>query len=158
MIKFTVFQHPTGKQSPRFASRGGMTFKYKSTTQKLNETTLMAEMLKHRPSKPMTGAIKLVLTAYFRIPVTKPAWWREAALQGIIEPTVKPDDDNIRKQYADIMTKLQFWGDDKQITEGITKKIYAEIPRIEIEISEKYQPKLKKDINNGPNRDDATAD
>lgn len=56
-------------------------------------------------------------------------------LDGKIQPTMKPDCDNISKIVCDgINHSGVIWFDDSQITTLIVTKEYAEIPRVEVTV------------------------
>ncbi len=64
--------------------------------------------------------------------VVPPASWsqkkRRDALEDRIRPTTKPDADNVLKAIADGLNGI-VWADDKQMTDVIIRKRYAETPR-----------------------------
>ena len=60
---------------------------------------------------------------------------RAAKLAGAIRPTKKPDIDNCIKIIADALNGLAYV-DDTQIVGVTAEKFYAEIPRVEVEITE----------------------
>lgn len=63
---------------------------------------------------------------------------RAAKLSGAIRPTKKPDCDNIGKIVADNLNGIAY-KDDAQIVSMVIEKYYAEIPRVEVEITEVRQ-------------------
>ena len=91
------------------------------------EAKLAAHLIKHIPPEPYTGAIEVVVKWCFPI--------KGRHKDG--EPyTNKPDADNLCKSLYDIMSKLRYWKDDKQISSSITQKFWAEVPGIYIRIEE----------------------
>lgn len=66
------------------------------------------------------------------IHVTPPESWsqkkKRAALDDLIRPTSRPDLDNIAKGVSDALNEV-VWKDDKQITDLVIRKRYAEIPQ-----------------------------
>jgi Holliday junction resolvase RusA-like endonuclease len=82
--------------------------------------------------EPLTGAITLILRAYYPIPQSWPQSKKAKALCGLIQPLVKPDADNIAK-CMDSLNGIA-WVDDKQITSLQVTKAYSPIPRLEVEI------------------------
>ena len=130
-IKFTIHQIPTGKKTVHHTKSG---IAYHTKEQRFNADSLMTEMMQYRPSATITDPIILDVRVCFPVSASKPAWWREAALEGFIQHTTKPDDDNCRKQIADCLEKLQFIKNDSQIFYGIIQKEYSNKPRWEIKI------------------------
>ncbi|MBE6850926.1 MAG: RusA family crossover junction endodeoxyribonuclease [Ruminococcus sp.] len=91
------------------------------------EEKLKAHLAQHVPQEPFTGAVRVVCKWCYPI--------KGEHKNG--EPyTNKPDVDNLCKALYDIMTKLGYWKDDKQIYSGITEKFWAEVPGIYIRIEE----------------------
>lgn len=91
------------------------------------EQKLTAYLSKHIPEKPFSGPLRVVTKWCFPI----------KAKHKDGEPyTNKPDADNICKSLYDIMTKLSYWKDDKQIYSSITEKFWAERPGIYVRIEE----------------------
>ncbi len=128
-ISFTIWQIPKGKATVKH-TKSGIT--YHTKEQKYNENTLITEMLPFRPPEPIIDPIILDVQAYFSIPKSKPAWWRAAALAGLIQHDKKPDADNILKMLNDCMQTLQFFKNDSQIFYVHCKTGYSEKPRWEI--------------------------
>jgi Holliday junction resolvase RusA-like endonuclease len=56
-------------------------------------------------------------------------------LDGIVRPTKKPDFDNIGKIICDALNKIAY-DDDSQIVEANIYKVYADIPRVEVTLTE----------------------
>lgn len=80
------------------------------------------------------GAISLIVVVVFAVPVSWPKWKREAALEGIIVPTGKPDLDNLLKATKDAVNKLG-WQDDSYVTTSSEVKMYGENPGVFVRIS-----------------------
>lgn len=87
------------------------------------------------PRKPLEGALSVNLTIYRKPQKSLSKRKREAAEQGLIRPTVKPDIDNKIKLILDCMTGMLF-KDDNQIVELNAKEYYSVNPRIEVKIIE----------------------
>ncbi|MFQ5483042.1 MAG: RusA family crossover junction endodeoxyribonuclease [Nitrospinaceae bacterium] len=92
---------------------------------------LAREAMKGR--KPLNGCITLFVLADFLIPASWPEWKREAALEGRIEPTGKPDLDNLVKNVKDALNNI-VWIDDAQVVREIGLKQYSEHPMVRIEV------------------------
>lgn len=145
-IIFTIPIEPKAQMRVRFRRQGNFVRTHKTAKQEDNEAILMFHLDKNRPKTPLKGAIFLKLTAYMSIPASKPSWWREAAGMGIIKHITKPDVDNLAKNLLDCMTKMEYFGDDRQVISlSIDKKYSSERPRWEIELIEISQPVSKND-------------
>ncbi len=91
------------------------------------EAKLRAHLAQHVPPEPLTGAVRVVCKWCFPL--------KGSHKDG--EPyTNKPDVDNLCKALYDIMTRLGYWKDDKQICSSITEKFWAQVPGIYIRIEE----------------------
>lgn len=66
---------------------------------------------------------------------------RQAKLDGAIRPTKKPDCDNVGKVIADSLNGIAY-KDDAQIVSMAIDKYFAEIPRVEVEITEVHHEGL----------------
>lgn len=88
---------------------------------------LEAHLAKHRPEKPMKGALRLVVKWCFPLAGThKNGEYK----------TTRPDTDNLEKLLKDVMTKLGYWKDDAQVASEIAEKFYADIPGLFIRVEE----------------------
>ncbi len=88
---------------------------------------LMENLRLHSPAIPLEGA--LVLTAVWRFPkgkTHKDGEWR----------ITRPDTDNLQKMLKDCMTKTGYWKDDAQVVREVVEKRWADVPGIDIQITE----------------------
>ena len=83
--------------------------------------------------EPLSGPLWCSIATYLAIPRSWPAWKRNAALEGEILPTGKPDMSNIGKAAEDACNGI-VWRDDAQITTGNASKAYSQDPRVQIEV------------------------
>ena len=137
-MKITIPIIPTAQMRARHGTAGGFSRTYKDKKQVCNERTLEAFLKDYVPEKPMSGPIKLSIIANMPIPKSTSKKMRERMLCGEERPTKKPDSSNIAKQLEDACTRLQFWQDDKQITNLSVEKKYDRFGSWEIEITEIY--------------------
>jgi Holliday junction resolvase RusA-like endonuclease len=86
-------------------------------------------------SEPFTGPVSVVIRAYLAIPKSFSRVEHQRAVLGRRRPTSKPDFDNICKICADFMNGIVYT-DDKQIAYSSVTKLYGEIPRVEIEVTQ----------------------
>lgn len=91
--------------------------------------------------RPMTGPVRLHITAVFAIPASWPARLRDAALAGRLYFTGKPDRDNIEKLVCDSLKELA-WVDDSQVCAGPVVKRYGTPARTDVAIEEISQPAI----------------
>ncbi len=82
-------------------------------------------------SIPRTGPLCVRVTAYFPVSASWPRWKQDAALQGVIRHTSKPDGDNVLKACKDALTSI-VWKDDCQVVIASVTKEYSTHPRVEI--------------------------
>lgn len=129
MIKFILHTTPTAQARPRHGTietrNGPLHMTFKSKRQKDNEATLDALLAPYAPASPMQGPVALSFIAALPMPRSASRKLREAMLNGWAFPQKKPDLDNLAKQLKDAMTRLQFWGDDRQVVDLRCKKIWA---------------------------------
>ena len=135
MISFTVFGQPVAQGRPRASARNGLVRLYDPEKSRSYKELVYSEAVKVKPDTPLTGELSVIITAYFPIPKSKSNKFREAALSGEINPTTKPDTDNIAKIMLDSAQGILFI-DDKQVVELMVRKRYSENPRVEVVIRE----------------------
>lgn len=89
---------------------------------------LVGHLMKHRPDKPIDGAVALTTLWLFpKGKAHKNGEWR----------ITKPDTDNLQKLLKDCMTKCGFWKDDAQVVRETVEKRWSDDPTgIYIEITE----------------------
>jgi len=124
---------PHGKGRPRFSRATGHTYTPEKTARFEERLAWAAQSVMER-APLFDGPLEMSIHAYFSIPVSKPAKWKEQAKLGLIRPTKKPDIDNIVKGVADALNKVVYV-DDTQIVVLTAAKYYSDRPRIEIFIS-----------------------
>ena len=131
---FSIPGAPVGKARPRVVVQGNRAHAY-TPPKSASYARLVAEVYKQSFSgaETLTGAITLVIRAYYPIPQSWPQSKKAKALCGLIQPLVKCDLDNLVKQIADSINGIA-WVDDKQITEIRASKEYSAMPRVEVEI------------------------
>lgn len=82
----------------------------------------------------LTGCLALAVNVSFVPPTTWAKWKRQAALDGLIEHTGKPDLSNILKAAEDALTGVVFL-DDAQVVSIEAAKLYAGSPRVWIQVT-----------------------
>lgn len=91
--------------------------------------------LVHKQQLPLTGALSVDIRFYRPIQKSISKAERQRRLLGQSLPIVKPDIDNYVKAILDALNGLAF-KDDSQIAVLYARKIYSDMPRTEIEITE----------------------
>ena len=132
---------PIAKGRPRFVVRGGFARAY-TPAKTRNYADLIASeaMVVMAGRKPLEGALKVSVVAFFPVTKSTNKTNRALMLSGQMHHIKKPDCDNIGKQI-DALNGIA-WLDDSQIVDMRIEKVYSEEPRLLITI-ENYE--LKKD-------------
>jgi Holliday junction resolvase RusA-like endonuclease len=136
MISFFIPAIPRGQARSRHAVIAGRSMAYKTKDQKMDEQSLQAQMMPHRPPVACSGAIKLRVTAIMPIPASKPKKWKMQAQEGGVHPTGRPDADNIAKNIIDCLVSMRFMDDDRQICRLEVSKEYGDIPGYHVMMEE----------------------
>lgn len=134
-IKFIVPGEPYGKGRPRFRNVGKFQQPYtpEKTATYENLIKLEYERQCHGQHYGKEDALGMIITAYKPIPSGTSKKRSRLMLDRLIFPGKKPDWDNIGKIYCDALNGIAFQ-DDTQIVDGRVVKLYAELPRVEVEI------------------------
>ena len=82
----------------------------------------------------MDGPLRVDMTFRMPLPVSWPKWRKEAAVDGIIRPTGRPDMDNLEKALLDAFNG-ELIKDDSLVIERDARKVYALMPGIEVQVS-----------------------
>lgn len=69
--------------------------------------------------------------AYYQIPKSTSKKRRAEMLSRKLRPIIKPDYDNIGKVVSDGLNKIAYH-DDAAIVDGLVRKFYSDIPRVEV--------------------------
>lgn len=123
---------PTAKQRPKHGK--GYTYTPEKTVNYENLVkVLFAE--KYGQAEVLTEGLKVEIIAYFGIPKSTSKIKANAMRWGNINPTKKPDTDNIAKIVLDALNGIAF-KDDSQVVELRVVKLYSDVPRVKIEIKQ----------------------
>lgn len=87
---------------------------------------------------PIDGPVQLDMTFVMQVPKTWPKWKREAALQGLVVPTGRPDMDNLEKALLDAFNE-KLIVDDAFVVERRARKVYGEMPQIRVRVEKTGQ-------------------
>lgn len=129
----TVMGDPRGKERPRAVRRGGSIVVYTPQETKDYEKQIAWEYVA-QGGKYSDKPIKCHINAYLSMPNSASAKRRKMMLEGKILPTKKPDIDNIAKIVLDGLNGVAY-KDDTQITFLCVTKLFSDLPRLEIEIT-----------------------
>jgi len=129
-VSFTVEGKPRGKGRPRFSKKSGAAYTPAQTVAYERQIKSAAREAMGN-CLPMDGPVAVAVRAVFAVPKSWPKWKRNAALNGEIPPTVKPDVDNAIKGVLDACNRT-LWNDDVQVVEANITKEYGERPYLHI--------------------------
>jgi len=127
-VHFILNGDPRGKQRPRVANGHA----YTPAETRLYERALQDVYVEQvRYSFGNITRVQMRIIAWYRIPKSATKAMREKMLSGDLRPIAKPDLDNVLKIVADALNGMAY-ADDKQINAMIIEKRYAEMPRLEV--------------------------
>ena len=109
---------------PRVASIGGHARAYTPQKTVAAEQSFLAQALPYKPAEPLTGPITVRIALALPVPASWSKRKRQAAAEGDLLPTGRPDLDNFAKLILDALNGV-FFGDDAQIVDLRATKAYA---------------------------------
>ena len=134
IYRFTIPGPAVAQARPRLTTWGGRAHAYEPKKSKAYKSYVReCATGQGAPDEPLSGPLALVVTEYRAIPASWAKWKRQAANEGGIYPTSKPDFDNVTKSICDALNGL-IWKDDAQVIDGHVRKFYDTEPRVEIEV------------------------
>ena len=134
IYEFEVPGKIVGKGRPRLNGYTGAVYT-PTRTKDYEDLIKQYFLLKYPRFSSFEGRAKVEITAYFEIPKSTKKADKELMLDNMINPTKKPDIDNIVKVILDAMNGIAF-KDDTQITRLYVEKLYGEEEKINVKISE----------------------
>lgn len=99
---------------------------YEATVKKAAQTAMRGRDL-------LTGAVAVTVLAVLSIPQSWPTKKRMLALTGELQPTGRPDVDNLAKSFLDASNGVIF-EDDAQVVELVATKRYGLEPKLKVTI------------------------
>lgn len=141
MISFHVDGDPQGQPRPRARYKGPKGVYTPSG--KAKQWARIVEIIakQNRPSKPVAGAVSVLLAFAFLRPKSHYRKGRNIQLlreSARMQHVQKPDVDNLAKLVLDCLTRLRFWRDDSQVIELEIKKRWTQTtPGVTISVSER---------------------
>ncbi|MFG7180707.1 RusA family crossover junction endodeoxyribonuclease [Burkholderia pseudomallei] len=130
-ITFVIPGAPVAKARPRVTRNG--TYTPKDTRDYEREVRLLARTA-YGMSPPLDEPIHLDLVAYVPIPKSWPKRRQQAARDGVLYPTSRPDLDNYEKAVTDGCNGIVYL-DDAQIVEVCKTKRYSDHPHMWVRIA-----------------------
>lgn len=135
-VEFTIPGPPQGKARPRVVrAKNGISLTYTP-----DKTVRYEELVRSRYKKAANGfkfpddaQVAIQITAWYSIPSSKSRKVRFAMAAGQINPTKKPDCDNIIKIVCDALNGFAY-KDDAQVTLTQIRKRYADEPRADVKL------------------------
>jgi len=121
---------PVAKGRPRIGTVGGKARAFTpAKTVAYEGMVALAGQEAMAGTPPMTGPVRLTVVAYFPIAAS----WSKRKKAEAKWHTSRPDGDNILKAIGDALNAV-CWADDSQIVDARVRKLYGEIPRVEVRI------------------------
>lgn len=138
MIEFTIPGIPVGKGRPRAARRGKhITMYTPAKTVSYESTVALFASQAMGARSPLNGPVSADLIISLPVPASWSKKRTQAALSGLEHPAKKPDADNVIKGIFDGMNGI-VWVDDVQVVALTAIKQYAQVPGVQVRITE-YQ-------------------
>lgn len=133
-VSFSVPGIPHGKGRPRAVVVNGhaRVFTPKATRVEEGAVRLIAKSAM-RGQPPIDGPVEVEIIAYMPIPRSWSGAAQRRAMVGLIQPTGRPDLDNLFKTYGDGMNAIVY-RDDAQVVAISVRKVYSLEPRTEIRV------------------------
>lgn len=133
-VRIVMLGEPKGKGRPRFSRATGRAFTPAATVSYEGMLKVAAtEAMGSR--RPLAGALRISVVARMPVPRSWSNRKREAALAGRVDPTGRPDIDNIVKMM-DALNHI-VWTDDSQIVQCVATKRYDDQPAFVLEVWQK---------------------
>lgn len=133
IISFTVYGEPTAQGRPKFARIGNGVRAYDPAKSRDYKQSVRAAALEVKPDVLLEGALSLVVMAYRTVPKSFSKKKAAQAIAQEIQPTTRPDLDNIIKGIKDAL-KGVIWRDDSQVVNISAAKWYSDTPRVEVSV------------------------
>lgn len=141
LVKFDVLGEPMGKQRPRVRKIGNFAQTYTPKETITYESKVVYAYKNATDHYFGQSEIEAQITAYYQL--SKVHYGKKGInkkgvekLTGLVNPTKKPDCDNIAKIILDALNGIAYY-DDSQVTKLVVYKRYAEQPKVEVVIKER---------------------
>jgi len=135
-VSFTIPGPPQGKARPRVVrAKNGLSLTYTP-----DKTVAYEELVRIRYKAAAQGfrfpdevQVGIQIVARYPVPKSKSKKVKAAMLAGQLNPTKKPDCDNIVKIICDALNGIAY-KDDAQVTLVQIRKKYADVPRTDVKL------------------------
>jgi Holliday junction resolvase RusA-like endonuclease len=125
---------PQGKGRPRVGQVGGHARMFTPAKTVAYEGLIAhAGQLAMQGRAPIEGPVAVVVDMRCQIPASWSKKKQAQALDGLVRPTTKPDQDNVLKAIFDGLNGVA-WRDDVQVVDITSRKRYAATPGVCVEI------------------------
>lgn len=132
-VKITISGEPKGKGRPRMSTKTGRAYTPKDTIEYENWVRMC--YINGSNEEMFTGQVKARINAYYSIPKSTSKKKRDEMTLQLIQPTKKPDLDNVAKSILDSINGVAY-KDDSQVVSLTINKYYSDVPRVELELWE----------------------
>ena len=134
IINFVIDGEPVGKGRPKFTTRGRYPVAYTPEKTRVYENHVR-NCYEDYNGVMLSGALRVEITGYFPIPKSASKKQKALMLSNQIRHTKKIDADNMAKIVMDALNGVAY-EDDKQVCELYVKKMYSDVPRVEVILTE----------------------
>jgi len=107
--------------------------KYEKGSAKQARNFFTQAFVAYKPPAPLQGPLMLSVTWAFAWRVAEP---KRNRVKGWKYCTTRPDNTNLIKMPEDVLSDLDFWNDDSQVSVSNFVRIWSDNPRIEVKIEE----------------------
>ncbi|PWC97721.1 RusA family crossover junction endodeoxyribonuclease [Azospirillum sp. TSO5] len=147
MLRIRLDGDLQGKGRPQFDPRTGRAYTPGQTRTYESDLRRTAQhAMRTAGLSVITGPVRVCLLAEEEVPESWARWKRDAALLGLIRPTVKPDADNIIKMLDALnpvkhkiagkkVTEDVVWSDDAVVVEIQFEKHYSATPGLTVTVT-----------------------
>lgn len=134
--QFFVPGQPQGKGRAKVSTRGGFGRAYTPEKTESYETRIISQYVAaYKDAELLCGEVNMQITAWFPIVKGTSKKQEQRMLRQEVNPTKKPDADNIAKVICDALNGVAYRDDTQIINLSITKR-YAEKPGVDVVISD----------------------
>lgn len=135
-VRFTVPGPAVGKGRPRIGKIGphARMFTPEKTVNYEGRVALCAQQAMAGRTL-FEGPLAVELEIVCQVPASWSKRKHADALSGFVQPTTKPDIDNVEKAIFDALNGVA-WNDDVQVVRVIKSKQYGPVPGVSVSISE----------------------
>lgn len=133
-MRVIIKGEPVGKGRPRF-TKSGRAYTPSKTSQYESYVKQCYKIQNGNVRYAEDVPLSIQIVAFMKIPKSVSKKKRQLMLDGLIQPTKKPDIDNVVKIILDALNGVAYY-DDKQIVQIKVAKTYSEVPQVWVMINE----------------------